>query len=435
MARGTGGTLGGVNWERSSPARDRVEDAVGDPGEGWGRPRGRQRLLLGLMIALAACGEGGPGEVSTHTVQDSAGVRIVENSAPAWGEGEEWAFSSEPLLGIGVLEGPEEYMLFRARGALHLSDGRTVMINSGTQELRFYGADGLFLGSTGAEGEGPGEFRSLGFLWRSRGDSLVVYDLGLRRFSVFGDDGAYARSFLLSSDESQLAFPEGVFEDGSVLAAVDEGDQGNYGELGVLRGVMRFGRYGREGALEESLVSLPGSELFKGTHPDGSGFTTSRRHAVRPFSAVGPNTWYYGSGDTFEFQERGRDGTLRQIVRLPKERRSMPQAVRSAWEENLREMSPSGRAIWGAVPLPDSLPTHQRLVLDREGCLWVQSYTVLDEEPHWSVLEPSGRWLGDLALPEGLNVTEIGADYVMGIWADTLGVEQVRMYGLDRGNQ
>jgi hypothetical protein len=44
------------------------------------------------------------------------------------------------------------------------------------------------------------------------------------------------------------------------------------------------------------------------------------------------------------------------------------------------------------------------------------------------VFDPDGRWLGDLDLPRGLRVDEIGADYIAGVERDTLGVEYVKVY-------
>jgi len=50
----------------------------------------------------------------------------------------------------------------------------------------------------------------------------------------------------------------------------------------------------------------------------------------------------------------------------------------------------------------------------------------------FSLFDPSGRWLGRLELPTGGGVTEIGADYLMGIWIDELEVQTIRMYGLKK---
>jgi hypothetical protein len=368
-------------------------------------------------------------------VRDSAGITVVESTDPAWAPGGGWRISSEPRLSIGRADGPEEYELFRVQTALRMRDGRILVANTGTYELRFYDARGRFLRTTGHEGEGPGEFRRMSATWRTEADSVVVYDWRLRRYSVFDAAGVFARSFRLAGAADEFAYPDAVFADGTVLASVDDQDQGDYAQLGVVRGTARYNRYDREGALIASLVTLPGAELYKGTHPDGSGYTTSADHAVRPLTAAGRSVWYYGSGDALEFQARRMDGTLLRIARLDRTRRAMPGEVRAARDSVLREASPEARAFWGRVPLPDSLPAHGRLVLDRAGNLWVQGYTVLDEEEFWHVLDPRGRWLGDVQPPAGLRITEIGEDYLLGIRADSVGVQRVMVFGLQRADK
>jgi len=50
----------------------------------------------------------------------------------------------------------------------------------------------------------------------------------------------------------------------------------------------------------------------------------------------------------------------------------------------------------------------------------------------WSVFDPTGVWLGELSLPASLRVTDIGADYVLGVYRDEFGQESVRRYALWR---
>ena len=61
------------------------------------------RVVLILAALSAACGGGGS---TSHepVVRDSAGIRIVENSGPAWAEDTAWRLSAEPVLTIGAAE-------------------------------------------------------------------------------------------------------------------------------------------------------------------------------------------------------------------------------------------------------------------------------------------------------------------------------------------
>jgi hypothetical protein len=45
-----------------------------------------------------------------------------------------------------------------------------------------------------------------------------------------------------------------------------------------------------------------------------------------------------------------------------------------------------------------------------------------------TVFDDAGRWLGDVAMPGALLVSEIGANYLPGVAKDELGVEYVRLH-------
>jgi hypothetical protein len=46
------------------------------------------------------------------------------------------------------------------------------------------------------------------------------------------------------------------------------------------------------------------------------------------------------------------------------------------------------------------------------------------------VFGPEGRWLGLARSPKGVQPLEIGADYLLGLRRDDLGVEHVELYDL-----
>ena len=89
------------------------------------------------------------------------------------------------------------------------------------------------------------------------------------------------------------------------------------------------------------------------------------------------------------------------------------------------------RSRFEQVTAASHLPTHAGLAFDSDGNLWVEGYRP-PRDTHllrtWSVFDPDGRWLGDLDLPHGLRVDEIGKDYIAGVERDDVGVEYVRVY-------
>ncbi len=136
-------------------------------------------------------------------LRDSAGIRIVENARPPHGSRLAWRIGPEPSLSIGVLEGDEPHMLFAVRDAIRLADGRIVVANGGSAELRFFDSNGSHLGTRGGRGEGPGEFRELGNVAPWPGDSLVAWFAPGWRISVFDGDGIGA-DYILGKSVSEL---------------------------------------------------------------------------------------------------------------------------------------------------------------------------------------------------------------------------------------
>ncbi len=140
----------------------------------------RRLLLLKLILASSACGGGesaqGPGSAS-----DSSEVQTVES----------WVLSEKPLVEIGVREGEEVYQLHRVSGSVRLEDGKILVVNAGSRELRLFEADGSYLRTFGRDGEGPGEFRNPAKIRKLAPDSILVWDESLLRISFFDATGTF----------------------------------------------------------------------------------------------------------------------------------------------------------------------------------------------------------------------------------------------------
>ena len=83
--------------------------------------------------------------------------------------------TKEPTVSIGQLEGEEPYLLHWAGSFARLPDGRIVVANRGSSEVRMFDASGSHLVSWGGQGEGPGEFMSLSHVAPWPGDSIVAW--------------------------------------------------------------------------------------------------------------------------------------------------------------------------------------------------------------------------------------------------------------------
>lgn len=115
----------------------------------------RRTLFTVLLASLAAAGCRGDDEQSdtnaSYSVRDSAGVQIVSVDGLDR-PGAVWRLAPSPEVVVGVLQGSPLEQLFEVRDAAMLPDGRMVVANSGTFELRFFGSQGDHLDSLGGRG-------------------------------------------------------------------------------------------------------------------------------------------------------------------------------------------------------------------------------------------------------------------------------------------
>jgi len=89
-----------------------------------------------------------------------------------------------------------------------------------------------------------------------------------------------------------------------------------------------------------------------------------------------------------------------------------------------------------ATELPHR-PTHpffDALLIDATGHVWTRQSSVGSATRSWLVFDPGGIWLGTVSVPGSLRITDIGRDYVLGVYRDDLDVQSVRLYKLDRRN-
>lgn len=396
-------------------------------------------LLAGLTaLVLAGCGAGDrAGGVAE--VRDSAGITIVENSAARWLDGEGWRLSPEPSVDIGVVEGAPEYQLFRAWDAARMSDGRIVVANRGTQELRVYDADGTYRRSIGGEGQGPGEFRGVSWVEVAEGDTILAFDTRLRRLSVFGPGGEFVRSAMLRQpDESGFPRPVGHTADGSLIVSAGRVFGPGGVEDGASRDPVTYMRYTMDGELRDTIARLPGQESFVQTMDRG--FTvTSLAFGRSPRAAVHRDRIYYGASDTYEIAVYTASGEIERLIRKAHEnlpvtaddieryrQRQLENASNDDWRTRLERMI-------AEMPIPETMPAYSNVEVDAAGNLWVAHYRRPgDDQPRWDVFDPDGRWLGVVETPPRFTVNEIGADYVLGRWVDEFDVEHIRLYELTK---
>ncbi len=398
--------------------------------------------LKRLLIPLAAIGSAGCENAADIPVRsepwDSAGVRIVENLRPADDSRLAWRIGPDPAVSIGVESGEEPYMLYDADDAMKLADGRIVIANTGTNELRTFDASGAHQATWGGAGQGPGEFTALAGIDTWPGDSIVAWDGRTGAISVFDSDGSFGRSFVLETEGENPLTPRFAFGDGSLLGRAADAS----GE-GYRRSEVSYERRAGDGATLLSYGTHPGRESFFGF---AGGMPIML--AGLPFSRyLVDGAWgdlvVISPNDDYEVRAYdAADGSLARIVRREHAHRAPTMAeATQLFEENLTSSSVPEQAAnafreaFPNVPLVERFPAFDGILVDGLDHLWVREARLTGTElpaPLWTVFDPEGRVLGFVETPAGLTILEIGADYILGRTTDDLGVESVQVRELER---
>lgn len=396
------------------------------------------RLTPIILPLVAACSvEPDAARILESQARDSAGITIVENARPALDSRLGWGIGETPAVSVGAEEGDPGEMLFDVRDATRLADGRIVVANAGTSELRVFDADGAYLETWGGQGDGPGEFSAYTPAAVSRwpGDSIAADNMFGRRVEVFDSEGNPGRTVTMADGYHSFL---GVLPDGTVLAKPSAVLRG--GLFGAAEPLIRrdedFGLLRLDGARRLSLGSLPGEEWFSSSagpmampHPFGrSTITTIWGELV----IVAPT-------DRYELRAYRSDGTLARIIRRAHELRSPTRAELDAELAERYADLPEGRrtrllAETADMPLVEFFPAFEALQSDPLSFLWVREYKFPEQaQDLWTVFDADGRVQGFVETPRDLDVFEIGEDYVLGMTADELDVERVQVWPLDRG--
>ena len=226
----------------------------------------RTTALAGVCIlaaSAATCGDAEEGRSDLNSVvRDSAGVTIVENERSAPDTRLGWRIAESPTLSIGAFEGDPAYELYQVMDAARLPDGRIVVANAGTGELRVFDASGAHLESWGGRGEGPGEFGEFAAPFSVEawpGDSIAASDTYARRVSIFDAHGVHGRTFVLEDPYYRLF---GVMPDGKMcLGTIPAFEAGTMG-TGMVRREVEYAIASPDGSLHVALGTYPASEWY-----------------------------------------------------------------------------------------------------------------------------------------------------------------------------
>jgi len=398
-------------------------------------------LILGAVF-VAGCDDVGAGP-PVASVRDSAGVTIAENRVPDSAAVTWWRVEPPPLVDIGGADADESESLFRVGGALRLPDGRIVVSNGGSAEVRWFGADGRLIHTSGRRGDGPGEFQRPARIVHLPGDSVLVAEAVGGRMTVLDPAGEYVRDVTLGGAGAAALSLVGRLADGRLIARTSE--LSGIGDLseGMIRPNVVLLAVTPDGERIDTVVVAPGAERFLNINQSG-GQIRSVEIGTPPFRR---SPTYAAAGDevivaTQDAPEirvySAADGRLVRIIRTGAEIRPVTSEHLDAWIERQTANAPAERrqAIregLSNLPAGEFIPPYGEIGVDDLGYLWVADYDDrIRPAGAWSIYGPDGRLAARIRLPDGMQPYQAGEDFIVGLERDELDVEHLRVYRLIR---
>jgi hypothetical protein len=362
-----------------------------------------------------------------------------------------WRLDAAAIVTIGADDARPGHALHNVADATRLADGRIVVADGGSAELRFFSAAGVLLSRFGGRGRGPEEFQGIGNIARDDADTILVltYDPAI---AWVAPEGRVVKKVPLEIGDFRFgcAMTEGhmkqILPDGSIMVLAEEMLGGNGCRPrpnGVVQGMDLVGRYEPARKRFDTLGVFPGAER-DGRFPRTFGRLVATGASLdRLFAApTGADTIH-----VFSY-----DGVLLDAWLSPHPARPVPARLKNLPPRTNRTITlPDGTVERPKSPdVRDTLPAIGRLLADRTGHLWIMAYPVPDRgidsysviwpelyygDPtgsEWAVLNPAGKAIARVRMPPGLFVLEIGEDYVLGLQRGDLDVETVVMFRLHR---
>lgn len=350
--------------------------------------------------------------------------------------------------------------LFLVTDATVLPDGRIVVLNSGSHQVRIYSSTGSHLASYGRAGDGPGDFRNPRSVRVVSVDTFVIHDQGLSRLTRMTAAGGIVETL-------RVDFPA---DPSAAMPAPANLRPFRSGLRPFTDGTLPVARLGRSIMDSRSRATGPHTDSLILGMQDGSFFRTifrgelgpmfdvaqgsARLTAPIPFGpltlfATGPAGVVVGNSHATLFELLGVEGPAGRYVAEGALRRAT-RNDRSAFEEQFRRQYGSGfrigdRSVGGQhglverilseAPRGEYLPFFDLLVLDSEGYLWVREYLLESDTASWQVVDQQRGVIARLEMPARWIVLEIGKDYVLVKDRDDLDVEIIKKVAISRSER
>jgi hypothetical protein len=355
-------------------------------------------------------------------------------------------------LAIGIADGEQSYMLGAIDDIAVATNGTMYVLDRSVPTVRVYDATGRVVRNIGQRGSGPGEYRYATAIALATNGNLLLYDQGNARVNVYTPAGDVVTSWMTKAGSGSGSGKNILVSDATgttyIRSPIWRRGQAAAPRWAWFRyaadGTLRDTTYGPDGPSQPLLLA----QRANASKSAGIPFAPSYYTAVSPLGYF-VTTW--SSALAIETHEPGKPvvSIRREIPLQPVTSRERDSA-RAEVTESMRQMDPAWS--WNGPGIPRTKAAHFGLRVGDDGVVWVQlahgpklddgsgrgggqpsarmgagnNPTGVSRAATWpcpsnpwtlhDLFEPSGRYLGQVKLPEKVDVILTRGDYV---WAAT----------------
>jgi len=394
------------------------------------RPRAGLRGLRAILVLSGLAVAGGCAEPSVESDHvERVANRDVSSSSDV-------ASTPDVLIG-GVEEVGSPHFLGQVGSVGRLRDGRIVIVETTTNEVRAFDADGEHQWTYGRLGDGPGEFRRPRFIGQASDDSLLVWDDRLARMTSLTPSGELKELRAPGSLVEQIPpRPRAVLSNDLLVGSFPgEGGPAEFSDGQVVQDFSRVYLTDLDYSERTYVTEITGASFQVFLTPDPE-FVALPFTVAASFTAAGDEVVAVGPAErgvsAFSSEghlvremwvERPQRSVTDRDWRRELDRRlgDLPDQERANEERRLRRLD-----------VPGVMPVYDRVLGNASGVIWARQYLPDFADPRrWDRFTRDGRFLGSIDTPDRLDLRQVGPDWVLGVHYDEFMVPTVRVHRID----
>lgn len=362
---------------------------------------------------------------------------IVESDSPREAD---LVLADAPLVRVGLLDGPDEYLFSNIEGGVRLEDGSIVVADEQTYEIRMFDARGRHVWTSGRQGEGPGEYGGVGLLRGCPGTAITVFDWHLDRITRLDRDGNVIDTRALAGTGVQPYGSPTCSPDGDlVFVGWPDSEWEETSAVGKYRWEMSLS-WERDDSVATLRSGIPGTERYHYGGGNSGPVTWGKDMA---FAVTGTGVWY-GSADDYELEHVDWTGHITRIARWAGPDLEVTSAhldrylsAYLARYDTPAERRSFERERWPAIrdDLPGRFPAYESdgLLALPGGSVWVTTYTRWAPRKELNLLDPDGLWVRRATIPARSTLLDAGVDWVLLLERGQFDEQSVAVYELVEG--